>query len=83
MSPRRPSGKPPTAPGRWNCTHRPGARAPTLRLPGQHNLHNALAATACALAAGAPLAAVAQGLADFEPVAGRSQVHQLQRAARR
>ena len=34
---------------------------------------NALAATACALAAGAPLAAVAQGLAAFTPVAGRSQ----------
>ncbi len=50
-----------------------------LRLPGRHNLHNALAAGACALAAGAPLAAVAQGLADFEPVAGRSQVHRLQR----
>ncbi|HRD99547.1 MAG TPA: cyanophycin synthetase, partial [Rubrivivax sp.] len=31
-----------------------------------------------ALAAGAPLAAVAQGLADFLPVAGRSQLHALQ-----
>jgi UDP-N-acetylmuramoyl-tripeptide--D-alanyl-D-alanine ligase len=35
-------------------------------------VHNALAATAAALAAGAPLAAVQQGLAAFRPVAGRS-----------
>jgi UDP-N-acetylmuramoyl-tripeptide--D-alanyl-D-alanine ligase len=56
-----------------------GCTRTQLRLPGQHNLHNALAATACAVAAGAPLAAVAQGIRDFEPVAGRSQVHQLQR----
>ncbi len=61
--------------------HTPAGRTRTqLRLPGSHNLHNALAAAACAVAAGAPLAAVAQGLKDFEPVAGRSQVHQLQRA---
>ena len=50
-----------------------GDTTTTLALPGAHNVHNALAATACALAAGAPLAAVAQGLADFIPVAGRSQ----------
>jgi UDP-N-acetylmuramoyl-tripeptide--D-alanyl-D-alanine ligase len=44
-----------------------------LHQPGRHNLHNALAATAGALAAGAPLAAVARGLRAFAPVAGRSQ----------
>ena len=46
----------------------------TLRQPGRHNALNALAATACALAAGVPAAAVAQGLAAFEPVAGRTRV---------
>ena len=51
-----------------------GTCATTLAQPGAHNLRNALAAAACALAAGAPLAAVQQGLAAFAPVAGRSQV---------
>ena len=46
----------------------------TLRQPGRHNALNALAAAAGALAAGAPLDAVAAGLAAFEPVAGRSQL---------
>ena len=44
----------------------------TLALAGRHNVLNALAATACALAAGAPIGAVADGLARFEAVAGRS-----------
>ena len=59
-----------------------GATTTTLALPGAHNVRNALAATACALAAGAPLAAVQQGLAAFAPVAGRSQVQALQRGGR-
>ncbi|MFN7571068.1 MAG: UDP-N-acetylmuramoyl-tripeptide--D-alanyl-D-alanine ligase [Betaproteobacteria bacterium] len=44
-----------------------------LRLPlaGEHNVHNALAATATALALGVPLAAIREGLANFAPVAGR------------
>ena len=45
----------------------------SLRLAGQHNVHNAMAASASALAAGAPLAAVALGLSDFEAVNGRSR----------
>ena len=59
----------------WALTlHTPaGITTSTLAVPGAHNLHNALAATASALAAGAPLAAVQQGLAAFAPVAGRSQ----------
>jgi len=44
-----------------------------LHTAGRHNVLNALAATACALAAGAPLAAIAQGLSAFEPVKGRSR----------
>ncbi len=54
----------------------------TLHQAGQHNLRNALAATTCALAAGAPLAAVAQGLAGFRPVAGRSQMLSLRLGGR-
>ena len=38
-----------------------GALACTLAIAGRHNVRNALAATACALAAGVPLAAIAQG----------------------
>ncbi|MFD0666844.1 UDP-N-acetylmuramoyl-tripeptide--D-alanyl-D-alanine ligase [Ramlibacter sp. MAHUQ-53] len=44
-----------------------------LHIAGRHNVVNALAATACALAAGAPLAAIAAGLSAFEPVKGRSR----------
>ena len=51
-----------------------GAAEARLNAPGQHNLRNALAATAAALAAGVPLAAVVRGLADFRPVSGRSQL---------
>ena len=51
-----------------------GALAPRLRVAGWHNVKNALAATACALAAGCPLDAIRRGLEAFEPVKGRSQV---------
>jgi UDP-N-acetylmuramoyl-tripeptide--D-alanyl-D-alanine ligase len=49
----------------------------TLRIAGQHNVKNALAATACALAAGVPLSCIAQGLDAFEPVKGRSRAVQV------
>jgi len=54
-----------------------GACEATLALPGLHNVKNALAAVACALAAGAPLDAVPRGLCAFQPVKGRSQAHRL------
>ena len=44
-----------------------------LHIAGRHNVGNALAATACALAAGVPLSVIAQGLSAFEPVKGRSR----------
>ncbi|MGO3890378.1 MAG: bifunctional UDP-N-acetylmuramoyl-L-alanyl-D-glutamate--2,6-diaminopimelate ligase MurE/UDP-N-acetylmuramoyl-tripeptide--D-alanyl-D-alanine ligase MurF [Paenalcaligenes sp.] len=44
-----------------------------LPVPGVHNLRNALAATACAVAAGAELSAVVAGLQAFKPVSGRMQ----------
>jgi UDP-N-acetylmuramoyl-tripeptide--D-alanyl-D-alanine ligase len=59
-----------------------GTVATTVALPGAHNVRNALAAAACALAAGAPLAAVQQGLAAFAPVAGRSHAQALTLAGR-
>ncbi len=43
-----------------------------LAMAGQHNVRNALAAAACALAAGAPLAAIREGLQSFKAVKGRS-----------
>jgi UDP-N-acetylmuramoyl-tripeptide--D-alanyl-D-alanine ligase len=43
-----------------------------LHIAGRHNVMNALAAAGCALAAGAPLQAVREGLAAFRPVTGRS-----------
>jgi UDP-N-acetylmuramoyl-tripeptide--D-alanyl-D-alanine ligase len=53
-----------------------------LRIAGRHNVKNALAATAAALAAGVTLDAVVRGLEAFEPVKGRSQVKPLQVAGR-
>ena len=44
-----------------------------LHIAGLHNVKNSLAAVACALAAGVPLAPIALGLAAFEPVKGRSR----------
>jgi UDP-N-acetylmuramoyl-tripeptide--D-alanyl-D-alanine ligase len=68
----------------WALTLRTpaGAVDTELRMPGAHNVHNALAATAAALAAGVPLDAVAAGIAAFEPVAGRNRLHRLQRGGR-
>jgi len=51
-----------------------GATSLALRAAGRHNVRNALAAATCALAAGAPLAAVKRGLEAFEPIKGRSQI---------
>jgi UDP-N-acetylmuramoyl-tripeptide--D-alanyl-D-alanine ligase len=56
-----------------------GSVTTTLRQPGRHNALNAVAAAACAFAAGLPLPAIAEGLAAFEPVAGRTRVLTLQR----
>jgi UDP-N-acetylmuramyl pentapeptide synthase len=53
-----------------------------LHAPGRHNLRNALAAAACAQAAGAPLEAIAQGLAAFRSVAGRTRAIALRHAGR-
>ncbi len=44
-----------------------------LAAAGTHNVRNALAACACALAAGIPLDAIVRGLESFAPVNGRLQ----------
>lgn len=52
-----------------------GASTPVrLSIPGRHNVGNALAAAACAVAVGTDLADVAAGLEALAPVAGRMQV---------
>ena len=59
-----------------------GVVAFRLHVAGRHNLNNALAALACADAAGVPPAAMAQGLDAFRPVRGRSRTVLLRRGAR-
>ena len=50
-----------------------GELAFSLRIPGLHNVKNALAAVACTMAVGVPLADIAKGLENFQPVKGRSR----------
>lgn len=59
-----------------------GEVATHLHIAGRHNVTNALAAAACTVAAGAPLAAIAQGLNDFVPVKGRSRAFSVHSAGR-
>lgn len=59
-----------------------GPMAFRLHIAGRHNVRNALAAAACALAAGVPLEAVARGLEAFEPVKGRSRALGVKLGAR-
>ena len=56
-----------------------GASTVQLQVAGWHNVKNALAAAACALAAGCPLDAIRRGLEAFAPVKGRSQIKHYQR----
>ena len=59
----------------WQFTLRTpqGEAGIRLHIAGRHNLRNAAAAAACALAAGVPPASVARGLSEFVPVQGRSR----------
>jgi UDP-N-acetylmuramoyl-tripeptide--D-alanyl-D-alanine ligase len=63
------------ADGAWalRFTSPAGEQACQLRIAGRHNVRNALAAAACALAAGVSLADIGRGLDAFEPVGGRSR----------
>jgi len=63
-----------TADGQRIDVQAPGQRfVITLPLLGLHNARNALAATACALAAGVAPEVIAQALGNFAPVKGRLQ----------
>ena len=55
----------------------------TLQIAGRHNVKNALAATACALAAGVPLVCISKGLSAFLPVKGRSRAITLHLSGRK
>jgi UDP-N-acetylmuramoyl-tripeptide--D-alanyl-D-alanine ligase len=70
--------------GHWNVSVQTpiGPVVYRLHIAGRHNVRNSLAAVACALAAGAPLEAIARGLEAFEPVKGRSRAASLQSAGR-
>jgi len=57
-----------------------GAASFSLRLGGTHNVRNALAASAAALAAGSSLEAIVRGLESFVAVRGRSQAKRYARA---
>jgi UDP-N-acetylmuramoyl-tripeptide--D-alanyl-D-alanine ligase len=61
--------------GAWTlCFATPAGKGTVhLKIAGRHNVRNALAATACALAAGVKLDAVVRGLDAFVPVGGRSR----------
>ena len=54
-----------------------------LHIAGVHNVKNAMAAAACALAAKVPLDAIVRGLESFEPVKGRSKALALQHKGQR
>ena len=65
----------------WSVAlHTPAGDATlSLTIAGRHNVKNALAATACALAAGCLLAAIVRGLEAFTAVKGRSQASRIER----
>jgi len=48
-----------------------------LRLPGQHNIYNALAAAAVGLEFGVPMQSIKQALEEFEPVEKRMHILHL------
>ncbi len=58
-----------------------GEAPATLAIPGLHNVRNALAAAACAHAAGIGLQAIGEGLSAFRPHAGRLQIKQARSGA--
>lgn len=66
--------------GAWHMRlHTPvGDCVTVLHIAGRHNVRNALAAAACAVAAGVGVQAIAQGLSQFRPVQGRSGLSRIQ-----
>jgi len=64
-------------PTRFRLCTPAGARAVTISHRGRHNVDNALAAAAAALAVGVDLDDIVAGLAAAAPVAGRLVVHEI------
>jgi UDP-N-acetylmuramoyl-tripeptide--D-alanyl-D-alanine ligase len=66
--------------GAWavRAQHQTGELTFRLAIAGRHNVKNALAAAACAMAAGVPVNAVVNGLESFVPVKGRSRAMTIQ-----
>lgn len=58
-----------------------GAAQATLAIPGVHNVRNALAAAACAFAAGINEKTIGEGLSAFRPYTGRLQIKRSRRGA--
>ncbi len=58
-----------------------GEASATLAIPGLHNVRNALAAAACAFAAGIPPRTIGTGLSAFRPYTGRLQVKRSREGA--
>ena len=58
-----------------------GETQATLAIPGLHNVRNALAAAACAYAAGVGPKSIGEGLTAFRPYTGRLQVKQAKNGA--
>ena len=58
-----------------------GEAQAALAIPGLHNVRNALAAAACAVAAGIGADAIGRGLTAFRPYTGRLQVKQARGGA--
>ncbi|ATP30510.1 UDP-N-acetylmuramoyl-tripeptide--D-alanyl-D-alanine ligase [Chromobacterium violaceum] len=68
-----------TLDSRFTLVSPAGQLAVSLPAPGEHNVRNALAAAAAALALEVPLAAIAEGLSAFTGAKGRLQIKQSPR----
>ncbi len=68
--------------GRFRVETPKGVLELMLRVPGEHNRRNALAAIAAALAFDVPLDAIRGGLESFQPAAGRLQLRSTACGAR-
>jgi UDP-N-acetylmuramoyl-tripeptide--D-alanyl-D-alanine ligase len=63
--------------GYWNIVAQTprGSLEFALKMVGEHNVRNALAALTCCMAAGVSSNAISRGLGGFQAVAGRSRLH--------
>ncbi len=66
--------------GTWTLEVNVAKKSATFKLsmPGEHNVHNALAGIACAYSLGVPIEVIQRGLESFQAVQGRSNFKTLQ-----